>query len=116
MGDSGDAKARELLQKGAEALGLHLDPQQEEAFFLYEKELRRWNRKMNLTRVGGGMDLVATHFLASLAFTVAFPRDLPLKLVDIGTGAGLPGLPIKIACPHLDLTLIEASRKKASFV
>ncbi len=71
---------------------------------------------MNLTRVREGTDLIAKHFLASLAFTAAFPRELPLRLVDIGSGAGFPGIPIKIACPHLYLTLVEASRKKVSFL
>jgi 16S rRNA (guanine527-N7)-methyltransferase len=105
-----------ILQRGAEEIGLHLEPGQVEAFFLYAEELSRWNRKMNLTRIREGTDLIVKHFLASLAFTAAFPRELPLRLVDIGSGAGFPGIPIKIACPHLYLTLIEASRKKVSFL
>ena len=109
-------RPEEILQKGAEEIGLHLGPRQVKAFFLYAEELSRWNRKMNLTRVQGGMDLITKHFLASLAFTVGFPRGLHLQLVDIGSGAGFPGVPIKVACPHLRLTLVEASRKKVSFL
>ena len=117
MGNSSSSVQREeLLQRGAEEIGLHLEQEQVEAFFLYAEELSRWNRRMNLTRIREGIDLVAKHFLASLAFTVAFPRELRLKLADVGSGAGFPGIPIKIACPQLNLTLIEASRKKASFL
>ena len=117
MGNSlSDMRPEGILRRGAEEIDLHLGPGQVEAFFLYAEELSRWNRKMNLTRVREGTDLIAKHFLASLAFTAAFPRELPLRLVDIGSGAGFPGIPIKIACPHFHLTLIEASRKKVSFL
>jgi len=109
-------RPEEILQRGAEDIGLYLGPRQLEAFLLYSGELSRWNRKMNLTRVREGIDLIAKHFLASLAFTAAFPRELPLRLADIGSGAGFPGIPIKVMCPHLHLTLIEASRKKVSFL
>jgi 16S rRNA (guanine527-N7)-methyltransferase len=109
-------RPEEILEKGAEEIGLCLGPRQVKAFFLYAEELSRWNRKMNLTRVREGMDLITKHFLASLAFTVGFSRELHLQLVDIGSGAGFPGVPIKIACPHLGVTLVEASRKKVSFL
>jgi 16S rRNA (guanine527-N7)-methyltransferase len=97
-------------------LDLDLAPDQLKAFSLYAEELLRWNRKMNLTGLHEEVDVVISHFLASLAFTVAFSRGLPLRMADIGSGAGFPGIPIKIACPQLRVTLVEASRKKVSFL
>lgn len=109
-------KPQDLLHQGARDLGLHFTSDQVQAFSLYGKELLRWNRRMNLTGLQREVEVVINHFLASLAFTVAFPRELPQSLADIGTGAGFPGIPIKIALPHLRVMLLEASRKKISFL
>lgn len=107
---------QELLQQGAREVGLLLAVDQIRAFALYAEELLRWNRKMNLTGARETMEIVTNHFLGSLAFPLGFGQDLPQKLVDVGSGAGFPGLPIKIACPALQVTLVDASRKKASFL
>jgi 16S rRNA (guanine527-N7)-methyltransferase len=107
---------QELLQQGAGDIGLLLAVDQTRAFSLYAEELLRWNRKMNLTGAQEAMEIAVNHFLGSLAFTLGFPQDVPQKLVDVGSGAGFPGLPIKIACPALQVTLVESSRKKTSFL
>ena len=86
------------------------------AFSIYAEELLRWNRKMNLTGARAATEVALNHFLGSLAFLLGFERDLPQNLVDVGSGAGFPGLPLKIACPALQVTLVEASRKKTSFL
>jgi len=95
---------------------LHLGPGQVQAFSIYAEELLRWNRRMNLTGLQEEADVVVKHFVASLAFTVAFPRGVSHRLADIGTGAGFPGIPMKIALPLLQVILVEASRKKISFL
>ena len=106
----------DLLRQGAREVGVCLDSNQIEAFSLYAQELLRWNRHMNLTALREVKEVMIKHFLGSLAFLAAFPRELALELVDIGSGAGFPGIPIQIACPQLSITLIEASRKKVSFL
>lgn len=97
-------------------MNLRLASEQARAFSLYAEELLRWNRKMNLTGLHEEMDLVIKHFLASLAFATAFSHELPLRMADIGSGTGSPGIPLKILCPNLVVTLVEASRKKTSFL
>ncbi len=119
------------LASGARALlNLELTPTQLAAFQTYADELRAWNDKFNLTAIKDSDGIQIKHFLDSLSILKALPRlptreadlrpltsDLqpPIRLIDIGTGAGFPGLPLKIVCPQLQLTLVEATRKKAAF-
>jgi len=110
------SRAEELLLVGARDLGLELAPVQVEAFCLYARELKRWNERFNLTGLREERKVFTRLILTSLAFSVAFPSPLPRRMVDVGTGAGLPGLPLKIAFPFLQITLVEATRKKASFL
>ena len=124
----------ELLQEGARALGLHLTSKHLRAFQAYYQELAAWNRKFNLTTVTGYEEVQVRHFLDSLTCLLALPvpgldglerlpqvvplstRDAPLLCIDVGTGAGFPGLPVKIMRPALHMTLLDSSRKKVSFL
>ncbi|MBI3743053.1 MAG: 16S rRNA (guanine(527)-N(7))-methyltransferase RsmG [Chloroflexi bacterium] len=106
------------LADGARALGITLSPQQLDAFRLYRDELLEWNQRFNLTAITDPLEVETKHFLDSLTLVPAVPDGLGAHspLVDVGAGAGFPGLVIKIACPDLSLTLIEATGKKARFL
>lgn len=109
----------EKLESGAEKLGLHLNSRQVEQFETYYKELIDWNRKINLTRITDYEEVQVKHFLDSLTVTKAInPKDIgeSLRVIDVGTGAGLPGIPVKILLPGIRLYLLEATAKKAKFL
>lgn len=90
---------------------------QTHAFMIYLAELRKWNRAYNLTALVTDDDIVRKHFLDSLLFLKAMPADLSaMKIADAGSGAGFPGIPIKIMRPEADITLLEPSRKKTAFI
>jgi len=105
----------EKLKQGATQLGINLTPGQLEKFEIYYRELIEWNKKVNLTAITGYEEVQVKHFLDSLTVITAINPD-SLKLIDIGTGAGMPGIPLKIVSPGIDLTLLEATTKKAKFL
>jgi 16S rRNA (guanine527-N7)-methyltransferase len=96
-------------------LGRELTQQHIEAFSWYSSELREWNQHFNLTAITDPSDIEVRHFLDSLTCFLAISSNAVERVVDIGTGAGFPGIPLKILCPSLKLTLVEATRKKAEF-
>ena len=110
MTDAGD-----LLKAGIEEIGFRYSEKQVDAFTAYLKELKKWNRAYNLTGLKTDRDIVIKHFLDSLLFACALPPET-LTLADIGSGAGFPGIPIKIMFPHLSVFLIEPTQKKAIFL
>ncbi len=105
-----------ILESGAKKLGLRLTPEQLGRFQTYYDELIDWNRRLNLTRITGYEEVQVKHFLDSLAVAQAVKPTPGLRLIDIGSGAGVPGLPLKIASPQIRLTLLEATAKKADFL
>jgi 16S rRNA (guanine527-N7)-methyltransferase len=107
----------ELLRSGARALlNLELTPAQMAAFQTYAAELTAANEQFNLTAITDPAGVQVKHFLDSLSLLKAVPPNRAgLSLLDVGTGAGFPGLPLKIACPDLRVTLVEATGKKVAF-
>jgi 16S rRNA (guanine527-N7)-methyltransferase len=105
----------DLLARGAFALGIHLDPCQVQAFRLYREELARWSLRTNLTALRDPEEIVREGFLDSLA-CLQFALPEASFVLDIGSGAGFPAIPLKIVRPTLQLTLVEASRKKSTFL
>ena len=81
---------------------------------MHAAELVRWNQKINLTAITDPFEVAVKHFLDSLPAARLLPKDA--TLLDIGSGGGLPGLPLKILMPSLSITLIDASRKKVNFL
>jgi 16S rRNA (guanine527-N7)-methyltransferase len=105
---------KELLISGAEGFGVPLDKEKVESFGIYLRELKHWNRKINLTSLVEDKEIIIKHFLDSLT---------PLKyiakqsfILDLGSGGGFPGIPLKIAEPSLKVVLLESSKKKNSFL
>ncbi len=104
---------RELLKEGAKTFGIHLEEKTIETFALYLRELLKWNQKINLTAIRSERGVVLKHFLDSLS-VVPFLPELS-SLLDMGSGAGFPGIPLKIVRPELEITLIDSVRKKVDF-
>lgn len=96
-------------------IGLKLTTRQVSAFERYEQELLEWNARFNLTAIRDVEGIRCKHFLDSLSCLLVMREPQPGRLVDIGTGAGFPGIPLKIALPNLQLTLVESVGKKADF-
>jgi 16S rRNA (guanine527-N7)-methyltransferase len=106
----------ETLTKGAKALGIELSREQVEQFFVYTQLLLEWNEKFNLTSIIDPEQIAIKHHLDSLTCLAAahFPKGA--LVADIGTGAGFPGIPLAIVRPDLKLVLVEATKKKLSFL
>lgn len=108
--------SRELLRTGAETIGIDLSIEYIDSFFVYFAELEKWNKKINLTNIREEQDIVIKHGLDSLSYIKGFTPTRGLRLLDIGSGAGFPALPIKIIHPEIAVTLVESVKKKASFL
>ncbi len=106
----------EKLAQAAQTLfNIHLTGRQVMSLITYERELMDWNQKFNLTAIREMEAIRTKHFLDSFSCVLAWKANPPTRLVDVGTGAGFPGLPLKILYPNLQLTLVESVGKKAMF-
>lgn len=108
------------LNEGARRLGLALTGEQVRQFQAYHESLIEWNSRVNLTGITDGEEVQVRHFLDSLTITLAL-EGLPwagggFALLDIGSGAGLPGIPLRIACPAARLVLVDSVAKKTAFL
>ncbi len=107
------------LTTGAAALSIPLDDTQAEQFLRYGSELAAWNKRFNLTAITAKDEVITRHFLDSLSVAAALPHEPRSRgrgLLDLGSGAGFPGIPLKIAFPCWRVALLEASGKKAAFL
>jgi 16S rRNA (guanine527-N7)-methyltransferase len=108
--------AMEHLIESAATLGILLEPEQIRQFSLYQALILEWNERINLTAVTEPQEIQRRHFVDSLTCTL-LTGDLNGKLlVDVGSGAGFPGLPLKILFPWMKLTLVESVGKKSEFL
>ena len=104
-----------ILIRGLKELSLPFAPAQVGAFMTYLSELRKWTKAYNLTSLKTDEDIIVKHFLDSLLYLKALP-DREVSLMDVGSGAGFPGIPLKIMRPAIRMYLLEPSRKKANFL
>ena len=104
---------REILLQGAKAFGIDLAEGATRAFDIYLTELLKWNQKINLTAIRTEKGVVIKHFLDSLSICPHIPGRT--SLLDLGSGAGFPGIPLKIVQPFLRVTLVDSVRKKVDF-
>lgn len=117
--DSGDDESPRVLAEGAARLGVPLDARQVAQFARLRDLLLDWNTRVNLTAITDPAEVVTRHFLDSLTCVLGLPpEDLigPQRLLDVGAGAGFPGLPLAIALPAWHVTLLEATGKKVRFI
>jgi 16S rRNA (guanine527-N7)-methyltransferase len=105
----------ELSNYAREIIGLRLTREQLGAFEKYEQELLDWNTRANLTAIDHPEKIRVKHFLDSLTCLLAMRGTPTERVIDVGTGAGFPGIPLKIACPGMRMVLLESVQKKAGF-
>ena len=106
--------ARELLISGANELDITLSAEQTRLFLTYLHILQAWNEKVNLTSIKDEREIVIRHFLDSL--TVFHHIEKESRVLDIGSGAGFPGIPLKIVHPFIEITLLDSSQKKVYYL
>jgi len=104
-----------LVREAQSLFNVRLTGRQVMALITYERELMDWNRKFNLTAIRDEDSIRTKHYLDSFSCVLAWKASPPARLVDVGTGAGFPGIPLKILYPTLPVTLVESVGKKAMF-
>lgn len=103
----------DIVAQEATSLGLQISDQQIRSFELYAAELKKWNSKVNLTAITKDKEVAVKHFVDSLALAPYITADD--RLLDIGSGAGLPAIPLKIVLPDIPMTSVDAVAKKIHF-
>jgi 16S rRNA (guanine527-N7)-methyltransferase len=103
-----------LFLQASQEVSVSLSAQQVELFWLYLQELLEWNKTFNLTGIRDPADIIIKNFVDSLTPLPYLERSG--KLLDIGSGAGFPGIPLKIAAPQLQVHIVDARRKKTAFL
>ena len=107
---------REFLVTSTNGLSISLTEEQIGQFLVYLSQLLEWNKTINLTSITDPYEIISKHFVDSLTALSAFKFPLQSVVVDVGSGAGFPGIPLKIVRRDLRLVLVESSQKKCSFL
>lgn len=116
MTGESEAEARLLLEEGAARMGAHLSGETPRLFMDYMSLLLEWNEKMNLTAITDPRDVVIKHFMDSLTVLPALPETVGITVMDVGAGAGLPGLALALARRDLRVTLLDSLGKRVDFL
>jgi len=105
---------KSILMDGAGRYGVHLDEEKVNIFFKYAELLKEWNEKINLTSIDEDRDIIIKHFIDSLSI-VPFLKHCG-SMIDVGTGAGFPGIPVKIALNNINVVLLDSLEKRIKFL
>lgn len=105
-----------ILEEGCAALGITLNETQKEQFLQYYELLIEWNEVMNLTAITEFEEVITKHFVDSLSIVKGLDMEKINTCIDVGTGAGFPGIPIKIVFPHIQVTLLDSLNKRLKFL
>jgi len=103
------------LVEGARILGLELEQKNIDDFVLYKQLLKEWNEKINITTITDDFEIDIKHFLDSLTPLTTDLFKENITVIDVGTGGGFPGIPIKIVRKDLDIVLMDSTNKKINF-
>ncbi|HAA43494.1 MAG TPA: 16S rRNA (guanine(527)-N(7))-methyltransferase RsmG [Ruminiclostridium sp.] len=104
-----------LLKDGASEFNINLEKEDIESFFKYKETLLKWNKNINLTAITDDRDIIIKHFIDSISVVPYIGKDLK-KVIDVGTGAGFPGIPLKIIEKDLNVTLLDSLEKRTKFL
>lgn len=106
----------QLLIKACEALNLSINEKQVEQFIKYKDLLIEWNKKINLTAITDEKEIVLKHFIDCISLMSVYKIEDNMNIIDVGTGAGFPAVPIKIMCPDVNVTLLDSLNKRINFL
>jgi 16S rRNA (guanine527-N7)-methyltransferase len=106
---------KELIQQTRSLIGITLTPQQIALLGEYERELQNWNQRFSLTAIDESAQIRTKHFLDSFSSLLVMKNTPIRRLIDIGTGAGFPGIPLKIILPETEILLVDSVHKKTDF-
>ena len=106
----------QILKKSLEKIGIEITDEQKEQFDTYHKLLEEWNKVMNLTGITEYDEVVMKHFVDSLSIVKVNGFDNVTSIIDVGTGAGFPGIPLKIVFPEIKITLLDSLHKQIKFL
>lgn len=107
---------RNLLLNGAREYGFDLNEEQVDSFIKYKDMLKEWNEKINLTAITDDSEIITKHFIDSISIIKSGVIKDNMSLIDVGTGAGFPGIPLKIIMPSLKVVLLDALNKRVNFL
>ncbi|WP_024832688.1 16S rRNA (guanine(527)-N(7))-methyltransferase RsmG [Ruminiclostridium josui] len=110
-----DNELKQLLINGLAHYKIEVSDTQVEQFEKYMKLLKEWNKKINLTAIEDDKEIIIKHFIDSISI-VPYVKDEEIKIIDVGTGAGFPGIPIKIVNPKNNITLLDSLDKRIKFL
>ena len=112
---TGSTEWKKTIIKGAKALDINIDQKSAKLFAAHADELIQWNRKINLTSITDPFEIAVKHYIDSIYPVSLMPKNF-FSILDMGSGGGFPGIPLKIILPDISFTLIDSSRKKVNFL
>ena len=106
----------EIMKDSIEKLGLTFDREKYEKFMVYKDLLKEWNKNINLTAIIDDEEIITKHFIDSIKAMEFQPLKNAKSIIDVGTGAGFPGIPLKIVSSDIELTLLDSLNKRINFL